>query len=142
MDNALELEKSAREAAQARMAGGAEAAAAAAAAAREIWAGARARKAGSPASLLPAISRGAMNAVYLSQGDLAGAAIKLLRELPDPAATQDPMQTMSWIMEGLAAAAVLAGDATRSEIESRIDSELMGAGAVFRELCEKQAKRG
>ena len=133
-----DLEKLAREAFRERCKTTPDAASAAVAVAREFVAAGRAgTHKGGPSVIFAAATAGVLSGILIAHGDLAGGSMRLLRELPDASHTQDPMKTMGWIMDGIAKVAMLAGAEVCAAIEAQIDVDLMGAGAVFHEHCDK-----
>ena len=79
-----------------------------------------------------------MSGMLLLEQDLPRTAVSILNQMGAVAQEthQDPAELMTWAMEGFAPVAKLAGGHAREDIERAIDSEFMGAGQVFAEVCK------
>jgi len=82
---------------------------------------------------------GAMAALVLQEKDPAKGAVQLMRSLGDVAQTTgtDPMDMMTWAMEGIARIAPLLQPAPLYSMREAIENAFMGAGTLFNELCAK-----
>ncbi len=92
-----------------------------------------------PRLTVSAVCRGVMGGLFMKEKDFAPPCVEILKAMAalSHKIQIDPADMMTWAMEGLAAIAILAPLETRSQIQSAIDENFMGAGAVFNELCEK-----
>lgn len=98
-----------------------------------------ARAEGDPRRGVVEAVRGGMNAVFLANHDLTGVAIKVLESLPNLSLMSrvGPEEVMTWVMEGIASAALMAGGELEGDIRSRIEEQFHGAGDIFASLCDK-----
>lgn len=89
------------------------------------------------------VCRGVMSGMLIIDKDLCATAVAMLKSMAGLAQEihLDPMQTMTWAMEGIAAVVVMSAGDLQLQMTDAIDDNFMGAGAVFAELCA-QAKAG
>ncbi|MFA6003784.1 MAG: hypothetical protein WC881_06925 [Elusimicrobiota bacterium] len=89
--------------------------------------------------------RGVMSGMMLIDQDLGAAAVAILKSMANLAQELhlDPAQTMTWAMEGIASVVILGAGDLQLRVTEAIDENIMGAGAVFVELCaQAKAERG
>lgn len=93
----------------------------------------------SPAESVRLITQGMLAGLLLADADFVEACMELLRHLADAAqrASIDPMDMLTWCLEGIAARTPFLPANRVQALESEIDRELMGAGMVFSGLCRK-----
>ncbi len=82
---------------------------------------------------------GAMRGLVLIEKDLPAGAVSVMKSLVHLVQERsgDPMQTMSYAVEGLARIASVASRETIHAISERLESELMGTGQEFTALAQK-----
>ncbi|MDE2292337.1 MAG: hypothetical protein KGL53_09665 [Elusimicrobia bacterium] len=90
-----------------------------------------------PAESVRLIVEGMVAGLVLADCDFVAACMDLLRHLTHAAqeTSIDPMEMLTWAMEGIALKSPLLPADRVSALGSEIDSEFMGAGAVFSSLC-------
>ncbi|MHB2025711.1 MAG: hypothetical protein ACYCPQ_03590 [Elusimicrobiota bacterium] len=91
-----------------------------------------------PRATVLAVCRGVMGGLLICDQKLPQGAVAILEQMTRVAeqVKLDPMDMMTWAMEGIAAVAVLGGHDARSAIADSIAENFMGAGDVFRNLCD------
>ena len=79
-----------------------------------------------------------MSGMFLLEKDLSLTAVAILSQMSVVATEthQDPADLMTWAMEGIAPVVTLAGGHVREEVARAIETEFMGAGEVFSQVCE------
>lgn len=89
------------------------------------------------------VTRGAMLAVHLSAQEMPTAAVEILKALANLSLVTraGPEQVMTWVVEGIAEAAPVAGMPARNAIREKIEAEFVGIGLVFDPLSEKAFKK-
>ena len=89
------------------------------------------------------VCRGVMTGLVMIDKELPDAAIAILQRMTTLAQELhlDPMETMTWAMEGIAAVAVVSQAEAKNAIRGRIDERFMGAGEIFGRLCEEASAR-
>ena len=89
-----------------------------------------------PRISVSAACRGVMGGMILLEADLPETAVAVLREMATVAAesNQDPMECMTWAMEGMATVCRLASPDAQEAVRVAIDEKFMGAGEVFEKL--------
>ena len=97
------------------------------------------RSATDPHAAVVDVCRGGMGALLLAGQDLPASAVQILEILPNLSLMMrsGPEQLMTWVMEGIAAAAAMSSPDVQESIKTRIDEKFMGAGDVFGSFCEK-----
>lgn len=144
MEESFDFEKLAREIVASRLAGAANADSAAAEIARKIivTAVASTKVRQDPRLTVRAVCRGVMSGLLLLDQPMPPAAVAVLKQMPHVA--QDvplaPGDLMTWGMEGIAEAAAMAGLELQSKVHDEIEASFMGAGEVFKKLCERAAR--
>ncbi|MDE2314202.1 MAG: hypothetical protein KGL04_08515 [Elusimicrobia bacterium] len=96
-----------------------------------------------PRTTVKDVCRGVMGGLLISGKKLPEAAVAILRQMAEISdkVHLDPMELMTWGMEGIAIVAVAARAEERSAVSSAISAAFMGAGEVFRNLCDEAAKK-
>lgn len=91
-----------------------------------------------PHESVKAVCRGLMSGMLILEKDLPRTAVAILSQMSTVAAetSQDPAELMTWAMEGIAPVVTLAGNRTKDDVESAIEAAFMGAGGVFKSVCE------
>lgn len=135
------LEKQAKDAVAAALAGDAGVPAAVPVMCQQISHAARTHADPKPAVI--AVCRGAMHAVLLGGRSVPDAAIGLMEALPNMSLMMraGPEDLMSWVMEGVADVTPVAGVAVRDAVSARIEEKYMGASSIFNELCDAALKK-
>lgn len=89
------------------------------------------------------VCRGVMTGMVMIDKELPEAAIAILLKMSVLAQELhlDPMEMMTWAMEGIAAVAVVAQAEVKEAIRNRIDEKFMGAGEIFGRFCDAAAAR-
>ena len=89
-----------------------------------------------PHMSVSAACRGVIGGMILLEKDLPATAVAILQQMATVAVetNQDPMECMTWAMEGMAAVCRLASPAVQDSIRYAIDEKFMGAGEVFEKL--------
>ena len=79
-----------------------------------------------------------MSGMFLLEKDLPRTAVAILSQMSVVATEthQDPSELMTWAMEGIAPIVALAGGHTKDDVELAIETAFMGAGDVFKHVCE------
>lgn len=85
------------------------------------------------------VCRAAMSAVVLAGRDAADGAVEIVQAVADIVQERsgDPMRTLGYALEGIAASAAAGGRQEVGRIGMAIDSKFMGAGATFSEFAAK-----
>jgi len=83
--------------------------------------------------------RAAMAAVVLSGRDAAEGAVEIVQAVVDIVQERsgDPMRTLGYALEGIAASAAAGGRQEVGRIGMAIDAKFMGAGSIFSEYAAK-----
>lgn len=91
-----------------------------------------------PHHTVTAVCRGLMSGMFLLEKDLPRTAVAILNQMSAVAGEthQDPAELMTWAMEGIAPVVTLAGGHVRDDVTAAIESSFMGAGDVFKQVCE------
>jgi hypothetical protein len=91
-----------------------------------------------PHETVKAVCRGLMSGMFLLEKDLPRTAVSILGQMSLVAGEthQDPAELMTWAMEGFAPIVSLAGGHVRDDVATAIDASYMGAGEVFKQVCE------
>ncbi|MDE2491614.1 MAG: hypothetical protein KGM24_12275 [Elusimicrobia bacterium] len=135
-----DLEKLAKELVVGRLKGDADAPVRAAELARRtaVAAVASTRARQDPRLTIVAVCRGAMGGILLLDQSLPAAAVALLSQMATLAqeANLDPADCMTWAMQGIAPVCRLAPAGAADAVQSAIDENFMGAGAVFGEILQ------
>jgi hypothetical protein len=86
-----------------------------------------------------AVCRAALGDLHLLGLDLSETTLQILHGLSRISLMTrvGPQDLMTWVMEGIAQAAAALHQSCRDAMIRAIESEFMGAGSVFAELCEK-----
>ncbi|HVA66778.1 MAG TPA: hypothetical protein VNK24_07625 [Elusimicrobiota bacterium] len=140
-----DFEKLSREIALSRAKESPDSAALAARAAREVIViaveGTRFRQ--EPRTTVKDVCRGVMSGLLISGKRLPDGAVAILRQMAEIADKVhiDPMDLMTWGMEGIASVVVAASREERSAVGGAISDAFMGAGEVFRALCDEAAAK-
>lgn len=81
--------------------------------------------------------RGALGGLLLIERELPASAVAVLAETANIAneLNLDPVEMMTWSIEGIAAVCHMAGAPVESAVQDAIEAKFMGAGAVFAEAC-------
>ena len=97
-----------------------------------------------PHLTVTAVCRGILGGMMVANQDLPQTVVLTLQQLGDASheVPLSPEDLMTWAMEGFASVAVVAGPRAMDAIEAEIESKIMGAGTVFRNLCEEARNRG
>lgn len=83
------------------------------------------------------VCKGTLGGALLLEKELPPIAIALLGETATIAneVALDPMDMMTWAMEGIAPVCKLAGAPVESAVQDAIEARYMGAGEAFANLC-------
>lgn len=90
-----------------------------------------------PRKTVTDVCRGLMSGALLLNKDLPPIAVALLAETAVIAneVHVDPMEMMTWAMEGIAAICHMAGANHENAVQEAIEAKFMGAGEAFAQAC-------
>lgn len=93
-----------------------------------------------PRTSVSAACRGVMNGMMLLERDLPATATAILQQMGAVASetNQDPMECMTWALEGMAEVCRLAPPTLQDAVRAAIDENFMGAGEVFVALLHQR----
>lgn len=90
-----------------------------------------------PRKTVTDVCRGLMSGALLLNKELPPIAVALLSETATIAneVALDPMEMMTWAMEGIAAVCHVAGSNVENAVQEAIEAKFMGAGEAFSAAC-------
>jgi len=90
------------------------------------------------------VCAGAMEGLILCGRPLPETALKIMESLADISLIMraGPQDLMTWVMEGIAEAAPLAGMKASAAIQQALEERYHGVGPLFASLCEKAKQTG
>ena len=85
------------------------------------------------------VCHGTMRGIVLSEKDAGEGVVQVLKAIGVIAQERsgDPMQTMTYALEGISRIAKVCPPQTLTNIQGSIESHFMGAGGLFIDLCAK-----
>ncbi len=96
-----------------------------------------------PRATVQGVCRGVMGGLLIAGKNLPEGAVAIMKQMAEIAdkVQLDPMDLMTWSMEGIASMAGAAGRDQRSAIIGAVSDAFMGVGEIFYSLCETAAAK-